>query len=83
MRRACLVRSASLRTLGNMFQTIALTRNNSSSQMKRKMSLKVESSKRDNREFRLVKFSFSNAPRLFWFLDLNLIPLLRWVSVHT
>ena len=44
MRRACLVRRASLRTLGNMFQTMALTRRSSSSQMNRKMSLKVESS---------------------------------------
>ena len=46
MRRACLVRRASLRTLGNMFQTMALTRRSSSSQMNRKMSLKVESSEK-------------------------------------
>ena len=58
MRRACLVRRASLRTLGNMFQTMALTRRSSSSQMNRKMSLKVESS--ENVKWRDVIWVFSS-----------------------
>ena len=58
MRRACLVRRASLRTLGNMFQTMALTRRSSSSQMNRKMSLKVESS--ENVKWRDVIWVFTS-----------------------
>ena len=41
---ACLVSKASFRTLGKMHQTIALTRMRCSWPMKRRMSLKVESS---------------------------------------
>ena len=52
MSRACFVRRASFLTLGNMFHTIALTRSNWWSPIKRKMSLKVVSSK--NEKWRLI-----------------------------